>query len=119
MSAEDAMTVTEDECVFDERYYDVAIVMNDCYDVGGMGVAFLHTTCENGALKTDMYSEDGCTGTPTEENISSMFDERPTPEPKEGTPEPKEPKSAEEGEEGSPESKEAKSAEEGSPESKE
>jgi len=31
----------EDSCTYEATYYDVALAMNDCYDVGSMGVAYI------------------------------------------------------------------------------
>lgn len=35
----------DDTCSY-ENYYDMAITMNDCYDIGGLGVAFVSMSCE-------------------------------------------------------------------------
>merc|ERR1719150_109263 len=51
-------------CSYDDRYYDVAMVMNDCYNVGGMGAAYVSMSCENEQIVVEEYLEDGCTGEP-------------------------------------------------------
>jgi len=51
------------ECSF-ENFYDVAISMADCYDVGGLGVAYISMHCDDEQLTVSEYLEDGCTGSP-------------------------------------------------------
>merc|ERR1719414_2069379 len=42
----------------------MAVTMGDCYDVGGLGVAYVSMSCEDEELVISEYLEDGCTGTP-------------------------------------------------------
>jgi len=61
-----------DSCHYETTFYDVAIVMNDCYNIGGMGEYYVAVTCEGGELTVSQYDEDGCSGTPVNVTINDF-----------------------------------------------
>merc|ERR1719447_59879 len=70
------------ECSFDDTFYDVALAMDDCYDIGGLGLVFVAMGCENEVLVIDEYLNDGCTGTPLNETRLDLDSPNAPPPPK-------------------------------------
>merc|ERR1719244_198549 len=72
-----------------DSFDDVAMVMNDCYNVGGMGAAYVSMSCENEQIVVEEYLEDGCTGEPNSvvtQTMDSLYDLLPSIGGKSATP---------------------------------